>query len=285
MRTKLIMVLFFFPVFGMYSQNTPPTTPSEVVTLIKNNLTCSWTEKTVDTFKSGNPDADLTGIAVCMFADIETLRKAVELGCNFIITHEPIFYNHSDDTSSFKNNQVFEEKINYIRQHKLVIFRFHDHIHRTSPDGIREGMIHKTGLAKYAIDNDYIHFQIPQTTLRNFVQNMKLKLNISSVRFIGNPDMKFTKVALMPGAPGGSRHIEMLAKDNVEVLLAGEAPEWETYLFAQDAVALGKNKAVIFLGHTKSEEAGMEYCAEWLKNLVPNTPIHFVANKPSYITF
>ncbi|MEE4285775.1 MAG: hypothetical protein V2I31_06490, partial [Mariniphaga sp.] len=71
----------------------------------------------------------------------------------------------------------------------------------------------------------------------------------------------------------------------VEVLIAGEAPEWETYLYANDAVNQGKNKAVIFLGHIKSEEAGMAYCAEWLRGFVTEVPVHFIKNRPNFKTF
>jgi putative NIF3 family GTP cyclohydrolase 1 type 2 len=71
----------------------------------------------------------------------------------------------------------------------------------------------------------------------------------------------------------------------VEVNLAGEANEWETYLYANDAVSLGKNKAVIFLGHIKSEEAGMEYCARWLRGFIGDIPIHFLTNQENFITF
>jgi len=108
---------------------------------------------------------------------------------------------------------------------------------------------------------------------------------LETIRVIGNPEMKFTKLAFMAGAPGGQSHIQMLKNPDVEVILAGEAPEWETYLYANDAVNQGKNKAVIFLGHIKSEEAGMEYCAQWLKTFITGVPIHFIENKANFVTF
>ena len=44
------------------------------------------------------------------------------------------------------------------------------------------------------------------------------------------------------------------------MLVAGETREWETVEFTRDAVAAGKRKALILLGHANSEEAGMKYC-------------------------
>ena len=116
-------------------------------------------------------------------------------------------------------------------------------------------------------------------------RELKDQLDLQTIRVIGNPEMKFTKVGLAVGAPGGARQIQMLNMPEVEVMVAGEATEWETYLYANDAVTLGKNKAVIFVGHIKSEEAGMDYCAQWLKGFVKGVPIHFIENEANFITF
>ena len=285
MKTKIAFVLFLlFPLF-ICAQNTQPKTPEEVVTLIKKNVTCDWATQTVDNFKAGNPETPLKGIATCMFADMQTLKTAVGKGCNFIITHEPVFYNHLDETSSFSDDPVYLEKAKFINENNLVIFRFHDHIHMTKPDGISVGMINKLGLKEYSVNGSLTYFKVPEKSVANYTKELKKKFDLESIRFIGNPETKFTKIAFMAGAPGGQRHIQMLKNPDVEVIIAGEAPEWETYLYTNDAVTLGKNKAVIFLGHIKSEEAGMEYCAEWLGTFISGVQIHFIENKSNFITF
>jgi putative NIF3 family GTP cyclohydrolase 1 type 2 len=281
MKTKLFAALFLLiPLFSV-SQ----ITPEDIVTRIKKQVTCLWADQTVDTFKAGDPDSETTGVAVCMFADMQVLRKSVDLGCNFIITHEPVFYNHLDQTESFQNDPVFLEKMEFIEKNDLVIFRFHDHIHKTEPDGISLGMIRKLGLNQYAVNGSQTFFRVPEKTVKNYAKELKQKFGMESIRVIGNPELKFTRLAFMAGAPGGQRHIQMLQNNNVEVLIAGESPEWETYLYVNDAVNQGKNKAVIFLGHIKSEEAGMEYCAEWLREFVQEVPVHFIENQPNFKTF
>ncbi len=284
MKQIIFTLLFFLPVFLTAQSNTVKT-PEEVVNLIKKNITCDWANETVDTYKAGNPKTELKGIAVCMFADMATLKQAVSKNCNFIITHEPVFYNHLDETTAYKNDPVFQEKMKYIQDHNLVIFRFHDHIHRTSPDGISVGMINKLELNKYAVNSSLTYFKIPETTVEEYAKKLKDKFGMNSIRIAGNPDMKFTSLAFMAGAPGGQRHIKMLENPDVEVVLAGEAQEWETYSYANDAAELGKNKAVIFLGHVKSEEAGMEYCAQWLQSFISGVSIYFIENKPNFVTF
>lgn len=47
-----------------------------------------------------------------MFATMDVLRKAVENNCNFIIAHEPLYYNHLDNTENFKMIQCIWKKRN-----------------------------------------------------------------------------------------------------------------------------------------------------------------------------
>jgi putative NIF3 family GTP cyclohydrolase 1 type 2 len=284
MKTKSFLIMLLFAPLFLPAQNNPPKSPADVVALIKKQVTCPWADKTVDTFKAGDPQTPLKGIATCMFADMQTLKKAVAQNCNFIITHEPVFYNHLDNTETFQNDPVYKEKMQFIKQNNIVIFRFHDHIHSTEPDGISTGMIDKMELKKYAVNGSLTFFELPEKTLAGFALELKDKLGLETIRIIGQPDMKFTKVAFMAGAPGGQRHIEMLRNPDVEVLIAGEAPEWEIYLYANDAVEQGKNKAVIFLGHVKSEEAGMKYASEWLQTFIKDIPIHFIEDEANFHT-
>jgi putative NIF3 family GTP cyclohydrolase 1 type 2 len=283
MQTKIKFPGFLLLAVFIFSGTTAQT-PQNIVDQIKKQITCPWADETVDTFKAGNPDQKVTGIATCMFADMVTLKKAVDLGCNFIITHEPVFYNHLDETTAYQNDPVFREKMQFIEENGLVIFRLHDHIHRTEPDGISVGMIDKLGLKPYSKNGSLTFFEIPETKVETFANELKTRLNMKTVRVLGNPEMKFSKTAFMAGAPGGQRQIKMLQNENVEVLIGGEAPEWETYLYVNDAAQQRKKKAVIFLGHIKSEEAGMEYCAEWLQTFVKDIPIHFIENKPNFNT-
>jgi hypothetical protein len=58
--------------------------------------------------------------------------------------------------------------------------------------------------------------------------------------------------------------------------VAGEAREWETVPYVQDAAGEGRPKALILLGHEVSEEAGMQECARWLRTLFPKLRVTFI---------
>jgi putative NIF3 family GTP cyclohydrolase 1 type 2 len=219
-------------------------------------------------------------------ATYEVLQKAAASGKNLIITHEPTFYTHQENTGDLEteNDAVFRAKQAFIEAHHLVVWRFHDHWHDRSPDGIQTGMIHALGWEKFQNPSDNHLFAMPATTLDKLAGDVKRRLSIRVVRVVGDPALKVTKVAMMPGAVGSVRQRHMLQRDDVEALLIGETQEWETVEYVADAVAEGKHKALIILGHIPSEQAGMEECARWLKTFITEVPVEFIpASEPFWM--
>jgi putative NIF3 family GTP cyclohydrolase 1 type 2 len=278
----MLITLFSAAVEGQNSTGGTKNQASKVIESIINKTGSPTIPNTVDVIKEGSPDTPVTGIVTTMFATMDVLKQAVSKNCNLIIVHEPLYYNHRDETSQLKNDPVFLEKQHYIRDHKLVIWRFHDYIHSMKPDGVELGMVAKLGWKDYTVKGGLDQFRLPETTLKELLKNLKLTFPKYTFYVIGDPEMKLTNIRLAPGAPGSTLHIELLEKDNVDVLLAGESPQWETYEYARDAVSQGRKKAVIFLGHVASEEAGMDYCSQWLKTFLTNIPVYFVESGPSY---
>jgi putative NIF3 family GTP cyclohydrolase 1 type 2 len=260
-------------------------TAREVVAAIQEHVGVPWKTQTVDTFKAGNPETRVTGIAVTMMATLDVLQRAAARGENLVITHEPTFYNHLDRPEGMEESDaVWKEKREFIEKNGLVIWRFHDHWHQRNPDGILAGMVQALGWEKYQSKENPHLFTVPETTLEKLAADVAKELNTPVLRVVGNPEMKVTKLALSPGSAGFQRETHALEMENVEVLLVGETREWETVEYVADAVTEGKRKALIVIGHVPSEQAGMEECAHWLKTFVKDVPIEFVATKQPFWT-
>jgi len=253
-------------------------TAGEVVDRIKANLTCSWADETVDTYKSGGSLSEVTGIACTFMATVEVLEKAAEQGCNMVITHEPTYYNHLDQTEQFQGDPVYEAKLAFIEENNMVVFRFHDHIHRTTPDGIYEGMIDKLQWKAKLIEGERNTFDLQGTELQEISDHMKEIFPEAIIRIIGDPDLNVQKAVFSAGAPGSQAHIRHLQKEDVNLVVIGEAPEWESLSYVRDASQAGFPKAMIILGHTVSEEAGMAYCAKWMDEFIDEIPVRFIAS-------
>jgi putative NIF3 family GTP cyclohydrolase 1 type 2 len=256
-----------------------PLTAREVIARIQAHVGIPWQQETVDTFKAGNPEGEVKGIAVTMMATFDVLQRAAAAGQNLIITHEPTFYNHLDKPGELEqkeNDPVLAAKRAFIQEHKLVIWRFHDHWHRMKPDGIEAGMVHALAWEKFQDAGNQYLFGIPSTDLQHLAAELKSKLQLHAMRVVGDPKLRIDKVALVPGSSGFAKETRALEISDVQVLVTGESREWETVEYVADAVTEGKRKALIILGHIPSEQAGMEECARWLKTFVGEVPVEFV---------
>ena len=232
---------------------------------------------TVDTLKAGSPDTVVTGIVTTMFATIEIIRKAITLGANFIIAHEPMFYNHTDDTEWLKDDDVYQYKMDLLKQHNIAVWRNHDYIHSLKPDAVTMGLLKQLEWTDMA-DKDVPNLLTMQsTTLRDLAYHAKRKLNINELRYVGDLSETCRRILLLPGAAGGRRQIEAIMKYKPNAIFCGEISEWETAEYVRDARAKGDNISLIVLGHIASEEPGSEFMLEWLNKNVPGTKVHHIS--------
>jgi len=240
---------------------------------------------TVDTIKAGDLQTVVTGVASTITPTMDVLRKAVAAHDNLVITHEPTFYNHLDQDTLVKNDPVYQEKLKYIQDHKLVVFRWHDGAHMHQPDFIMEGWKQKVGWASAQRNpREPMLYTTAPTTVRALADSLRAKTGAKVVRVIGDPNLKVTKIAYAPGAPGPAPQIAALERDDVEVLVGGEIPEWETIAYAWDAQQQGRHKALILMGHYTSEEPGMDNFANWLRKTMPGLRVDFIpAGEPYWL--
>ena len=267
------------------AQEKKEITANDVVERIKKQVGLEWRADTVDTFKGGDPNTEVTGIATTMMATMDVLQRAAAKGENFIITHEPTYYDHLDTSSQLpqgENDAVLAEKRKFIEEHHLVVWRFHDYWHMRQPDGILLGVVKQLGWEKYQDAGNPHLFTIPETTVGKLSEQLQAKLGIHVMRVVADRDMKVKRIALSPGAAGFHREVGALEMPDVELLITGESREWETVEYVADAIAEGRHKALIMLSHVPSEQPGMDECAKWLKTFVTEVPIEFVPTKDPF---
>ena len=130
---------------SMGAAQQSPLTPRRVVERIQANLGVTWRTETVDTFKAGNPDTAVRGIATTVMATMSVLERAAAAGRNFIISHEPTFYGHTDSTAEIETDPIYQRKAELIKKHDLVVWRFHDHWHMRRPEPMAQGFFRVMG--------------------------------------------------------------------------------------------------------------------------------------------
>jgi len=257
--------------------NASTVTAAQIIDRIKTNVGVPWRAETVDKVIAGDPDTPVRGVATVMMATLDVLQRSAAAGLNMVVTHEPTFWVHQDELNAQPHDDVYKFKTDFIRDHNMVIFRFHDHWHARHPDGIAEGMMRDLGWDKNVVDPaDPREFTFLAATLSRLTQQIAKTLKIRTMRIVGDPALPVHRVATSWGYLSRDPGIQLLSRPDVDAVICGEAREWEVVEYAQDAIAAGQKKALIVIGHVKSEQSGMKYCAEWFKPFVPEVPVQFI---------
>ncbi|MGI8988885.1 MAG: Nif3-like dinuclear metal center hexameric protein [Bryobacteraceae bacterium] len=255
------------------AQDGGSLTAAQVIERIQKNVGVPWRAQTVDTIKSGDPGTRVNGIATTMMATLDVVQRAAASGKNFVVTHEPTFYTHEDKTDPLKDDPTYRFKQDFLDKHDMVVFRFHDHWHAHRPDGIATGMVQALGWEKNIDSKNPRQFLFDGIALSALAKQIEDKLKIRTMRVMGDPNLRVHTVA---GNWGYAGSLRPFARPDLDVLVIGEAREWELVEYAADTIAAGKKKGLIVLGHIPSEQAGMLNCATWLKTFITEVPIEFI---------
>ncbi len=244
-------------------------------------------ERTCDQLMTGSFDMEVTKVVTTFMATVEVIQKAIELGANFIITHEPTWFTGSDKTDWLTQDPVYLKKKELIEEHNIAIWRFHDHMHMATEDGIYRGFDLEFDWAKYKLQNiiGFEHFggcyQIPRTSLKELSLFFKDKLDMGVMQIVGNPDMMVERLGVLVG--GGSLGLgveempmKLMHENQLDLLICGDITEWTISAYVRDATAMGMNKGMLILGHERSEEMGMKHLGSWMKDIVDDLEIVFI---------
>jgi putative NIF3 family GTP cyclohydrolase 1 type 2 len=264
----------------IFANNTAENyTVKQIIALILAKIPGAPFEKTVDQLRTGTMEQQVTGIVTTMFPTLEVIQKTIAAGANFIIAHETPFYNNEDQTEWLKDDDAYNYKIKLCTQHGIAIWRFHDYWHRHKPDGITFGNLKKFGWEQYYNPENPRILTLPQPISTKAVYTLvKKKLGIANVRLVGNPKQMVQTFYLAFGYHGSPQQIAAIQKLKPDMILSGETREWETVERVRDGRLMGQKTSLLVLSHSVSEEAGMEYCVEWLQPMVPGMKITHIAS-------
>ena len=250
-------------------------TAREVVERIRKKLGVPWNERSYrDTFKAGDPDTEVKGIATTFMATLDLLQRAHTAGMNMVVTHEPTFWSDADTVTNLGADPIYKFKVDFCNRSHMVVWRFHDHWHARKPDMEFGGLARALGWEGREIAPGQHHYQLPPTTLAALAADIQRRLHVRTMRVVGDPHATVSTVAM-----GVGYNIPRIAPE-IDVVIGGENTEADSPFddteYIVDADSLGGHKGQIILGHSISEEPGMEDCAIWLRTFISEVPIQWI---------
>lgn len=238
-------------------------------------------EKTVDTFKSGSPEAEVKGIAVAWMSYTHALEKALELGCNLFVTHEPTYFNHRDNDPDIFRFPAVTAKRKFIEENGLVIIRCHDVWDQYPEIGIPTGWGKLLGLGPPVDGSGYYYVYDGKGRSSEAIAQQMAKqtayLGQPGVQLIGPDDKTVNRIVLGTGAITPMFHfIEELGAD-MAICVDDGFVYWRDGAFAIDT-----GFPVALVNHPVSEEYAMKLLADHLRKKYPQTPARHIPERCMY---
>lgn len=238
---------------------------------------------TVDTFKAGDPSAVVKKIAVAWMPYVSAIKQAIETGCNLLVCHEPVYYNHTDKDDMVFLFEVTREKKKLIESSGLVIYRCHDVWDRVETVGIPAAWGEFLGFSKLVNRSTFcLIYEVPEIAAGDLARQVAGKLaplGHDAVQFIGPADKKVRRIGIGTGAITPFR--EMAGRLEADLAICTD----DGFTFWSDgAMAIDMGFPVVVVNHACSEEPGVRKLAETLAKAFPAVPVVPIAEKCMFST-
>lgn len=240
---------------------------------------------TVDTFKAGDPGAEVRGIAVGWMSYTWALRRALELNCNVFVTHEPTYYDHLDNNAKMFALPGVGDKRHFVEQSRLVMLRCHDLWDQYPGIGIPDSWGEWLGLGQPVGGSGYYRvYDVSGLTaghtaldVARLVAARVALLGQNAVELAGPADKPVTRVCIGTGAI--TKFMHMLTEEGVDIAICTD----DGFTYWRDAAyATDMNIPVIVVNHAVSEEAGLMNLAQHLQAQFPSVPVHHIPQRCMY---
>ena len=228
----------------------------------------NW-ESTTDVMLHGDPEIDVSGIAVTWLATDAVIREAARLGCNFIISHEGIYY------PTFQNTRV-NRRIRTQRESSWMKTGLRCSAVTICGTGCRmsgsvtRGQTFSAGTPAPRRRRATTKSGESGLGVADRVLERIEPLGQSSIQLMGDLDVDVTPLAIGTGA---ITRLPAMHELGVDILLATDDGTHTTYcgLWSFD---LGI--PVIIVCHPTSELPGMMALAEYVPTIFPDVDVHYL---------
>jgi len=231
-------------------------------------------QKTCDGFKYGDPDAEITGIAVGWQSLQSELEAAHSLGCNLFITHEPTFYSHMDDDESLKMTAPARRKAEFLDRTGMVVYRCHDVWDVFPKAGVIDSWGEFLGLGEPCKSDGYYRlYDLPAVPAWELVDRIKQAVNHlgeTGVQYMGTRWQMVSRLAIGTGAITDVRQMAEMGADVVLATNDGMST-WR-----DGSWALDQGIPLIIVDHRTSEIPGIRNLAKYVESQFPQIPSRYV---------
>lgn len=226
----------------------------------------------------GDENREITKVQISLDATEEVIDHAIEVGANLIITHHPMIFSGLKNITS-KN--FMGRKILKLIENKIAVYSMHTNLD-SAKGGLNEYIAIKLEAKnpkileeKKDIDRvslgglGRIYSLETPTELGEYLEFVKEKLDLKSVKVVGDLGRKIKKIAVVNGS--GASYLNKVEKLGVDLFITGDIKYHE----GLDAREMGM--ALFDIGHYESEyfftDLIVKHCEEVKVEIYNDEPV------------
>lgn len=261
----------------------------DVIQSVKDYCKGSWNgivieeSKTRDKILFGDPNKECTGIVTTIYASVDVIEKAHELGANLIIAHEALLWNHGDhsDWLEESQNKTYLAKKKLMEDYGIVVWRFHDYIHSgiKHEDGYIDGIFYglaqemgwQTAVCKEQLDSA-VYYECEPTIAKSVGEQLIKTFNLKGLKCVGNLNAKVNKILVCGHVMEGGNSNDLIKRidtEDINLIIPLELIDYTLTEYVKDSAQLGMDRCILVPGHFNIEEPGMKYMEKWLDKALP----------------
>ncbi len=212
------------------------------------------------------PDEKITGIYICLDAEITTINNAINKNCNMIVSHHPMIFRPVKKINSLEPRS---KAIISLIDRRISLFSLHTNFDKIMFNYLSEFTGFTGGIPlikKEQIDDRetgfgsmvYLQFSI---SFISVLEQIKEKLNLDFVIYSGTLDRPINSIAFINGAGGGSIE-KIITIYNPDCIVTGDV----TYHNIKYAESSGT--CIIDAGHFGTEIIFKKLLAESVYDII-----------------
>lgn len=236
----------------------------------------SWVnfDQTRDVVLFGDPQQEISNVGVCWVATMSVIQTAIDLGINFIISHENCFYEESTAQRKAIREARFL-KMELLKQHGICVYRCHDVWDKMPEYGVSDAWSNIIDLPfeprNVASFNSFAHFEpLSAQQIASKIANGIQPFGQDSVTLLGNPDQMVTSLAIGTGA---ATDVFSMIKEGAECVVVSDDGKnnWVAGQYCVDFKI-----PMIIVHHPSCENPGIMKMAEYLKSKFPQIQTNYI---------
>jgi putative NIF3 family GTP cyclohydrolase 1 type 2 len=229
-------------------------------------------DKTVDTFKCGDLEAEVRGIAVAWMPYTWALKRAIAEGCNLFVAHEPIFYDHLDQNPDVFTFDGARGKRTLVERAGLVVYRCHDVWDQYPRAGIVDAWAETLGFTGPTGGSGYFRvFDGEGRTAREIARRVAgrcARYGQPHVHLVGPEDRRVHRVAIGCGAITPFQRFVSELRCDLAICTDDNFVHWR-----DGALAIDLGVPAVVVNHAVSEARGIELLADHLRTAFPQVKV------------